>query len=380
MQVKASWNVFCRLAQGACKVFVPKHQGGIYTWSTHGYGVTHTSSHAIFSNFSSEKWCLFFGASPKRLGRSLEPCETSVDLQIHPGKKELAHQNGWKSSTIFGDRNFQALWNHHFSEDSENIQFFSEKQDLQKICSIPKKGVGLVVSRNSSSKKSTKSKGHIRVGAKKFETLESCATAPFRYCGILRWFLGPGNFLAIGRFPEKICAASLLTSPTYQKIDLFRTNQSRWPQICKFDLPKKETWLHTGEMCKPTRWGRVRFESGSLRNFLGSSWYFPNFQKYPMNYQCFWPSPTAATHHIFLEGNSFGTTWKPCVTKFSKQKISTQWLLLNPLCTYMTISVPETVVFELDASKKKYLKKWAVLPFPSVKKWLGFWGVSGTNM
>ena len=86
---------------------------------------------AIFSNFSSEKWCLFFGASPKRLGRSLEPCETSVDLQIHPGKKELAHQNGWKSSTIFGDRNFQALWNHHFSEDSENIQFFSEKQDLE---------------------------------------------------------------------------------------------------------------------------------------------------------------------------------------------------------------------------------------------------------
>lgn len=112
MQKKASRNVFCRLAQGACKVFVPKYHGGRCTWSTHGYGATYTSSHIVSCSFLYPSTLHTFQAEtqseplhPRSIRRSI--CFTSNTRTLGPtsarAREKLCIPS--KGSKII-------LWNH----------------------------------------------------------------------------------------------------------------------------------------------------------------------------------------------------------------------------------------------------------------------------
>lgn len=183
---------------------------------------------------------------------------------------------------------------------------------------------------------------------------------------IICWFLGPGNFLAIGRFHGKICAASLLTSPTFlltqkSKNRSFQDKPVKMTTDLQVWSSQKETWLHTGEMCKPTRWGRVRFRERFVTQFFYEAVDIFGISEISHALQCF-DHPNCCHPSYFLEGILLAQHGN-CVPSFRNNKSLPPcdgcWI---KLCTYDD-SVPETVVFELDASKEKSTwRNGAVLP------------------
>lgn len=130
-------------------------------------------------------------------------------------------------------------------------------------------------------------------------------------------------------------------------------------------FPKKKLGFIPAKCASPRAEAKVRFRERFVTQLI-----FFEFQNL-MNYQCFWPSPTATTHHIF---------WKEfLLAQHGNQVLETTNLYtvrwLNQIVHIWPSLYRATVVFELDASKKKYVKKWGCFTNKNIcKKMHGFWG------
>ena len=130
---------------------------------------------------------------------------------------------------------------------------------------------------------------------------------------------------------------------------------------------------------------RQKFVSRAVRYAIssGSSWYFFEFQKYPMNFLVFLRIPNCCHPSYFLEGNSFWhNNGNRVVPSFRNQKnilppCDCGWI---KLCTYMTRPSLYRrsgwfVEFGCLQSKNSYVKKWGCFTNKNIcKKILGIWG------